>query len=128
MLLSREAVAYIGGAAARGVSRRLICLGAFSQGPRTTHLSRLLGGARSAGTHATASRRWSTQSGVLAFACNAGRDDTERKTLARDDERASSPMLSLLPQCAGSGRDVRRKSGTRIPVPFSVPQASQTQV
>jgi len=39
-----------------GVSRRLICLGAFSQALRSTHLSRRLGGARSGGTYATASR------------------------------------------------------------------------
>src|SRR5215207_4177750 len=53
--LSPEAVAYIDGAAARAVLRRLICLGAFAQALRTAHLSRLLGRARSAGTYATAS-------------------------------------------------------------------------
>ena len=55
LLRPGEAVAYIGDAAARGVSRRLICLGALPEGLRTAHFASRSEAGRRRRTYATAS-------------------------------------------------------------------------
>ncbi len=86
-------------AAARGVSRRLICLGAFSQGIRTTHLSRL-------------SRRAALRGGFCSHARPAASSRTSQHWPSQD----GSPRArwAMPPQCPIARSSAKAACGCRL--------------